>query len=100
MNLHGLEGGIFALNNPHNQFLLFALQIGLAGLLIYLAYLALLFKQFANQAEWQSIGIAFLVAFCVGNLFNSFHFDMSESVLFVIGVSALWNMKVAQGQLF
>ncbi|HEX4879376.1 MAG TPA: O-antigen ligase family protein [Limnobacter sp.] len=88
LKLHGVAGGIFALNNPHNQYLLFALQIGLLGLAVYLAYFCVLLKHVGTRAP---AALAFLLAFVLGNMFNSFHFDMSEGVLFAIGVAVFWS---------
>ncbi|HEX4916929.1 MAG TPA: O-antigen ligase family protein [Limnobacter sp.] len=88
LKLHGVAGGIFALNNPHNQYLLFALQIGLVGLAVYLFYFWVLLKHVGGGTPAAQ---AFLLAFALGNLFNSFHFDMSEGVLFAIGVAVFWS---------
>lgn len=87
MNLQSAGDPNLALNNPHNQYLLFAVQTGLLGLVVYGAYLYLLFK-LSRKSRFQVLYVPFLLTFCVGNLFNSFHFDMSEAMLFAL-VTAL-----------
>ncbi|HEY1057272.1 MAG TPA: O-antigen ligase family protein [Limnobacter sp.] len=84
LNLAPLEPKIYALNNPHNQFLLFGVQAGLVGLAAYAVFYGLLFKATSQTPALALPGQCFLLAFAVGNCFNSFHFDMSEAVLFVI----------------
>lgn len=93
LNLHGVAGGIFALNNPHNQYLLFCLQIGVVGLLIYIVYYAMLMRQAMNTSPMPGVVLSFFAAFAVGNLFNSFHFDMSEGVLFALGVAVFVSLR-------
>ena len=93
LKLHGVAGGIFALNNPHNQYLLFTLQTGIVGLSLYFLYLGALIKGIAMNS---TAAMAFLVAYAVGNMFNSFHFDMSEGVLFAIGVAVFFGLQRAQ----
>ena len=93
LKLHGLAGGIFALNNPHNQYLLFTLQTGIVGLSLYFLYLGALIKGIAMNS---TAAMAFLAAYAVGNMFNSFHFDMSEGVLFAIGVAVFFGLQRAQ----
>lgn len=96
LKLHGLAGGIFALNNPHNQYLLFTLQTGIVGLSVYFVYLGALIKSIALKS---TAAMAFLAAYVVGNLFNSFHFDMSEGVLFAIGVAVFFGLQRAQQEI-
>lgn len=76
---------LYAGHNPHNQYVLEAVQSGLVGLLIFLAWLF-----FCYRAAWRqevvirNILLALISAYVVGNLFNSFLIDFSESFLFVI----------------
>ena len=95
MNLKGVAGGIFALNNPHNQYLLFSLQVGLVGVLVYLVYYASVMRHTLIHSPMPAVVWSFFVAFAVGNLFNSFHFDMSEGVLFALGVAVFWSLSLA-----
>ncbi|MCZ8016506.1 MAG: O-antigen ligase family protein [Limnobacter sp.] len=95
LNLKGVAGGIFALNNPHNQYLLFSLQVGLVGVLVYLVYYASVMRHTLIHSPMPAVVWSFFVAFAVGNLFNSFHFDMSEGVLFALGVAVFWSLSLA-----
>ncbi|WP_370264167.1 O-antigen ligase family protein [Limnobacter sp.] len=87
LNLAALNDPNFALNNPHNQYLLFGVQIGLLGLAMYLAYLGFLFRASMQLPVGRNLPTAFLLTFAVGNLFNSFHFDMSEAMLFMVSTA-------------
>lgn len=87
LNLALLEPKIYALNNPHNQYLLFGVQAGVLGLLAYLAFYLVLFKACGKSPSTGLPARCFLLAFAVANCFNSFHFDMSEAVLFVIATA-------------
>jgi O-antigen ligase len=93
LKLYGVAGGIFALNNPHNQYLLFTLQTGIFGLSLYFLYFGTLIR---SMALGSSVAMAFLLAYAVGNLFNSFHFDMSEGILFAIGIAAFFGLHRVQ----
>ncbi|MCX7179215.1 MAG: O-antigen ligase family protein [Proteobacteria bacterium] len=70
-------------SNPHNQYLMIAVQLGLAGL-AGLAWLYLVYwRQAARMdAPFQQIARAVLLAVLVGNLFNSFMLDFTERMFF------------------
>jgi len=75
--------------NPHNQYLLLLIQGGVLGLGLYLAFIisALLGSY---RTSWSASYLApVLLMFVVGNLLNSFHYDFSESVAFILLISAL-----------
>ena len=75
--------------NPHNQYLLLLIQGGILGLGLYLAFIALAI-QGSYRSEWSAVHIApVLLMFVAGNLLNSFHYDFSESVAFILLISAL-----------
>ena len=95
LNLSALNDPNFALNNPHNQYLLFGVQIGLLGLAAYMAYWGLLFQSASKMHEGRSVPMAFLLTFAVANLFNSFHFDMSEAMLFVVAGALVCSNRVS-----
>lgn len=68
-----------ASNNPHNEYLMITVQTGIAGLLLFLAFL---FSQYhyslklKNEYKWLSQGV--LVAFAINSLFNSTILDFTE----------------------
>lgn len=77
-------------NNPHNQYLLVTAQYGFVGLVILLGLYATVAWQAARQASPFSIlAIGVLLAYVVGNLFNSFMLDFSERVFFAWGMGVL-----------
>lgn len=95
LDLERLEPKIYALNNPHNQYLLFGVQ---GGMLILASYLALQLAMYRRRNAWPGhalLGAGFLLAYAVGNLFNSFHFDMAEAVLYCVGCAVLFAVPQA-----
>lgn len=78
-------------NNPHNQYLLTAVQLGLTGLLLLLALFAVLWRLTGNMAENERLlARGVLLAYLVGNLFNSFLYDHSEMRFFSWAVGLLF----------
>ncbi len=73
-----------ASNNPHNEYLMITVQTGIAGLLLFLAFL---FSQYqcslklANEYKWLAQGI--LVALATNSLFNSTMLDFTEGHWFI-----------------
>jgi O-antigen ligase len=66
--------------NPHNQYLLLTLQGGVVALFMYFVFIGQVFKHARNQVVlWLT-----MLVYMVNNLINSFHYDFSESLLFVI----------------
>lgn len=81
-------------NNPHNQFLLIAAQLGFVGLAVFLALLAVQLRSAWRQPPpWRDIGIGLVAAMAVGSLFNSFLLDHAEGLFFV------WMSALAFGRL-
>lgn len=68
-----------ASSNPHNEYLMITVQTGIAGLLLFLAFL---FSQYRyslnliNEYKWLAQGV--LVALAVNSLFNSTILDFTE----------------------
>lgn len=84
------EGNVVA-KNPHNQYLLTAVQLGLAGLGMLLALFAVLWHltaQLSGSERLLARGV--LVAYLVGNFFNSFLYDHSEAHFFAWAVGLLF----------
>lgn len=70
-------------NNPHNQYLLTTAQYGLPGLLLLLTLYAACWRAAAPLPAPQRQAVrGVLLAFLVGNLFNSFLLDFSERLFF------------------
>ena len=70
-------------NNPHNQYLLITAQLGVFGLALLLGLYAIYWRQAGRLTPpFQQIARGVLLAFLVGNLFNSFMLDFSERMFF------------------
>ncbi|PIY29945.1 MAG: hypothetical protein COZ09_02055 [Comamonadaceae bacterium CG_4_10_14_3_um_filter_60_42] len=81
-----------ASNNPHNQYLLTTAQLGLPGLILLLAIFVVLWRTarrlpLAEQVLTRGLVLAYLV----GNLFNSFLLDHAEKLLFAWAVGLLFS---------
>ncbi len=85
----------YSVNNPHNAYLLEAVQLGVVGLTVFLGWLF-----FCYKAAWRlpdkkrNFYIAALSAYMACNFFNSFIIDFSEGVLFVIITAVLAGYAV------
>lgn len=70
-------------NNPHNQYLLIAAQLGLAGLAALIWLYATYWRQAGRlEAPFRQMARGVLLAMLVGNLFNSFMLDYTERMFF------------------
>lgn len=76
--------GEIATRNPHNTYLLFAAQFGLAGLILLFYYFALVWQSAGKLARpfEQALMRAVLVAIAVGSLGNSFLLDHMPGLFF------------------
>lgn len=80
-------GFMFAFNNPHNQYLLLAVQGGIVALLLYAIFIAAVL--YRNNSQHPLLLHGFVLAYVLLNLLNSFHYDFAEGVFFVVGLAAL-----------
>lgn len=75
--------GMVLSSNPHNQYLMTAAQLGLAGLAVMAWLYFTCWRQAARLSEpFRQIARAVLLAFLLGNLFNSFMLDFTERMFF------------------
>lgn len=84
------EGNVVT-NNPHNQFLLTTVQFGIVGLIVLLALFVVLWRvsgRFEFRDRLLAHGV--LLAYLVGNLFNSFLYDHSEARFFAWAIGLLF----------
>lgn len=81
-----------ASNNPHNQYLLTTAQLGLPGLVLLLAMFVVLWRTARRLplAE-QVLARGLVLAYLVGNLFNSFLLDHAEKLFFAWAVGLLFS---------
>lgn len=71
-------------HNPHNDYILYLLQLGWAGLLVYLVWLGRALVLAYHEVAQRGILLALLTMYLVGNLFNSFSLDFNEGHLLMI----------------
>jgi len=73
-----------ATENPHNEYFLIAVQIGLIGLasLVYLFYRQWQFAGRLVQPLYRDLGRGLVLMFVIGSLFNSLLLDHTEGLLF------------------
>lgn len=91
--------GLQATSNPHNQYLLIAVETGLVGLLFFLFFLASSWRiSLTSEVEGAHLTQGLVVLFSLGCLFNSLLFDAGEGRFYctILGVvvSGLWSRKV------
>jgi len=74
--------GLIVSGNPHNDFLMIAVQWGLLGLAAFLLWLTLLWSRSHFLGCFQQPAQGLLLIMCVGGLFNSFWLDFTEGHVF------------------
>ena len=81
-----------ASNNPHNQYLLTAAQLGVPGLILLLGIFVTLWQTTRRLplAE-QMLARGLVLAYAVGNLFNSFLLDHAEKLFFAWAIGLLFS---------
>jgi O-antigen ligase len=85
------------LGNPHNDYLLVAVQWGIVGLLLMLGAIVALYRwasRLPGQSSW--LAQASVVAYSAGALVNSFLWDAGEGMTFVL----LWGALFAGQRLY
>nr|WP_306173714.1 O-antigen ligase family protein [Limnobacter humi] len=78
--------GLWVFDNPHNQYLLFAVQGGVFALLLYAVFAAVVVRA---ASPHKTTLLSIVVAYLVLNGFNSFHYDFAEGVFFLYAVGLL-----------
>lgn len=82
---------IIATHNPHNEYLLFMVQWGLAGLLAYLYFLYCLWRESWHLEVCQrDLAQGIWAVITIGCLFNSFWLDNGEGHLFALMIGLLY----------
>ncbi|MFN4327818.1 MAG: O-antigen ligase family protein [Limnobacter sp.] len=78
--------GLWVFDNPHNQYLLFAVQGGLMALLLYAVFA---FNVARAGSPHKTTLLCILVAYLVLNGLNSFHYDFAEGVFFLYAIGLM-----------
>lgn len=80
----------YQVNNPHNQYLLEAVQSGLTGLALFLVWMAYCYREAWRQpVAIRNLMIAVLTAYMACHLFNAFLLDSAEGHLFMVMAAVL-----------
>lgn len=84
----------YQINNPHNQYLLEAVQSGFVGLALFLLWMLCCFRDACRQpVPVRNLLIAVLCSYLACHLFNSFLLDSAEGHLFVVIAAILAGSK-------
>ena len=71
--------------NPHNQYLLTQVELGIPGLLLLLAIFGLLFRAFWQQKNLDGyLGVGLMSAFIIGCTMNSWILDVTSCFFFIV----------------
>lgn len=86
--------------NPHNEYLMIAVQLGIPGLLLFLAFLYSQYHyslKLKNQDKWLAQGI--LVSLVITGLFNSPIFDFAEGHWFAVMIALCFSPLFSNAKL-
>jgi O-antigen ligase len=78
--------------NPHNEYLMITVQLGILGLLLFLAFLYSQYHysiKLKNQDKWMAQGV--LLSLMVNSLFNSSFIDFTEGYWFTVMISLCFS---------
>lgn len=94
------QKGQQAVNHPHNEYLLIAVQWGVIGLSLFIYLLYLLWKS-SRQLEkpQQMMAQGLVLAIVIGCLFNSFWLDTTEGHIFAFFIGLLYAKLPASDEL-
>ncbi|WP_297572729.1 O-antigen ligase family protein [uncultured Deefgea sp.] len=77
--------GPIVMSNPHNEYLLQGMQLGLLGIALYLALLASALKMALGLPRvWAAVAVGVTLSYAVCSLFNSLLMDISEGNTFSV----------------
>ncbi|MCK4492922.1 MAG: O-antigen ligase family protein, partial [Methylococcales bacterium] len=85
--------------DPHNIYLYITLENGLIGLVLFLSYLFVAFRQGLRQGIYGKIAISFLMAITVSCLFNSYFKTFPEGHLLAFFMGILLSYKKSEDEL-
>lgn len=80
--------------NPHSDYLLYALQLGWLGLVIYLIWYVRAARIVWQESRLRPLLMSLLVLYMVANLFNSFTLDFSEGGLFIVLMAFITSLGI------
>ncbi|MFZ1872108.1 MAG: O-antigen ligase family protein [Chania sp.] len=84
-------------NNPHNEYLLETVQIGLLGLMVFLGWMLCYLRAAWHQpSACRNLLVAMLGSYMASHFFNSFLLDSAEGHLFMVLAAILVSLTVTQ----
>jgi hypothetical protein len=90
------QAAAIASENPHQQILTVAIQLGLVGAVVLLAMWVAHLALFRGPGLIAWIGLSVVVENIVGSQFNSHLFDFTQGWLYVFGVGVVGGMVLGQ----
>lgn len=82
--------------HPHNEYLMLAVQLGPAGLLLFIALLATVFRRAGRLPPVEAqLARGLVLAFAVGCLFGDFFWDMTEGHVWAVLGGALFGAALS-----
>ncbi|VXC72735.1 O-antigen biosynthesis protein [Enterobacterales bacterium 8AC] len=85
----------YSVHNPHNEYLLETVQIGLLGLGVFLGWMLCFLRAAWHQpVVCRNVLVALLCSYMACHLFNSFLLDSAEGHLFIVLVAILARLTV------
>ena len=91
----GVDGAAAAVtDNPHQQILAIAIELGLMGVAALFAMWFAHFRLFQMSTGLPWLGVAIVVQNAIGSLFNSHIYDFTEGWTYVFGVGVLGGMAL------
>jgi O-antigen ligase len=102
----GTIGALFRRNpaspgtdNPHNQILAVAIQLGIIGAILLIAMWTAHLALFREGTPIASFGLIIVVSNIVSSLFNSHLFDFTQGWLYVFGIGILAGTLLGRKQI-
>lgn len=80
-----IDESIGVRNNPHNEYLMQGVQLGIYGIVLFIAINTIAaVKLIALRSKGGKLGLVILSMYLVSNLFNSFVNDFAEGTLYMV----------------
>lgn len=80
--------------DPHNQYLFVAIQQGIGGLALFLAWIAAVARERESRRDYHRLAIAILAGWCVTSLFSSHFRTFAEGHLLATFLGVLLSVKL------
>lgn len=81
-------------HNPHNDYLLYLMQLGWVGLAAYLLLVFVFAYRSFSAMKGAAILSSFAIVYILGNMFNSFSLDFNEGHLYVLLIGYVASLSI------